>query len=500
MSRAWSQRVLVVLLTMGFLAVSLAAFRNEDYRTYPFRNGDHMYYVSTALQMVGKGYGESLASAARMFPDWPGKPSNLYYGYLNQSVAPLIYPRVALPALLAVAIGLLGIAWYWIPVAALGILSVVLMRMWTRLHFGTGVAMWVLPAAAASAMFVRYGFGLYVEALMICTLAALLVLLPAHMEDAVVKRTRLWGLAGGVMLLALTRQMPWVPIIIVWTGYSTAYVKSRQLRNTWLVPTVVVTVTAVLSYAVLAKWAPYNPLPYLSRYYDITGRREFLSWLPGHYVSGLATVATTAIRVDPLSLLLVVLLIIGQRVARRPDLVALLVALVAAASVNLLLNRPEYRFMAATTVVLIPLAAVGLATVTRSIAPVSTTTASVGAYRTVSFALWAVLAVVTAMGVREYGTKVPGVVRYDVPTVAGNSVVVDPTGPVSCRGDDAQLWLHDDSRGDFALTGTALSHGYGAQTLAAYNADATRPLTQSQVEALAVDCLARVYPNGVPNP
>jgi hypothetical protein len=127
-------------------------------RPFPWRNGDHMYYVSMALKFAGIPHEQALRKTTELLPDWPGQAPDLNRGYFNLDIAPLIYPRVGFSELLAVTYGAVGDLFIVVTPILFGLLTTLLFYKWFSSRFSRVEGLYALAIASASYLYVHYFF------------------------------------------------------------------------------------------------------------------------------------------------------------------------------------------------------------------------------------------------------------------------------------------------------------------------------------------------------
>ena len=323
-------------------------------------NGDHLYYASTALQYAGVGYEESLQQAAAYF-DYPFSPTRLDLGYLNPVVAPLIYPRVVLGLIALPAVRAWGVAGIWLPGLLCGALSVLVLTFWAGRRAGP-VAAVVLPVMVGSTWYApEFMFGIYAESPVILATALLLVILPLGTG-----RRTWWhavAAAGLVPLMMLSRQVPLQPVGIALGGYVWALAGTRRLANPWWPFVATMVPATVVSYGLVALWAPYDVLSFLYAVTRTSTPGELLGALPAMWSVSMGQDWARVLDRDLPLLVVVGTGLLGLVLAcRHPIAGVFLGTLVSAATAEFLNGQPnDFRYAAPTLPVLLVLAAFAVA-------------------------------------------------------------------------------------------------------------------------------------------
>jgi hypothetical protein len=445
-------------------------------RPFPWRNGDHMYYVSMALKFAGIPHEQALRKTTELFPDWPGQAPDLNRGYFNLDIAPLIYPRVGFSELLAVTYRAVGDLFIVVTPILFGLLTTLLFYKWFSSRFSRVEGLYALAIASASYLYVHYFFGLFVESLVAFIAICFLYLLPI---GAYGKRIRFKFVTAALLIfcLSFSRQIPTLLTFVCFAGYIATFAKTRNLRNEWFPITILVTIVTGACYFIVAKWAPYNPLPYLVKYYDIERDSELPMWFVNHFVTNLQVSFHTALKIDPFLFIIFVLAIRGAWIERKKDFVLISICLASwiSCSVTMLLNRPEYRFWAPAIIFTIPIAVVGIRDLVsklrrpdkRVIASSSNTkdTSYLGEFTPVAISMIST-ALLLGMLFHYYGRTEPVLFQVSVDkSLSPTKELSNSIGTVTCRGNDAQLVLTSRNNDLYALTGTAMAHNYGMPSI-----------------------------------
>ncbi|HEY6797357.1 MAG TPA: hypothetical protein VI248_21995, partial [Kineosporiaceae bacterium] len=284
-SRSRVRSLAVVLVGLVGLLAGWLVFQPHR-AAWVGHNGDHFYYVSTALQYAGVGYEQSLQQTADHFR-YVDDGVKLDFGYLDPAVAPLIYPRVVLGLLAVPAIHLWGIAGVWSAGLACGAIAVLVLLAVAGRQAGATAVLAIPVLIGVTRYAPEFMFGIYQEAPVIAATALLLAAFPL----GTARRTWWHALAAAALVpvVLLSRQVPLLPVGMVVFGWLWAWVGSRRLRNPWLPFVVTVLPVTGITYAVLAAWAPYDALPFLFAATGTTTVDDLLNRAPELWRTSLLT-------------------------------------------------------------------------------------------------------------------------------------------------------------------------------------------------------------------
>lgn len=436
---------------------------------FPWRNGDHMYYVSEALQISGVPYQEALEETTSEFADWPGKPEDLNLGYLSMDFAPLVYPRFTLPLLLSWGYHLAGFSGMFAVPVIIFLICISLLTNWVNRNFGKLTAVATFFASLSSVLFLKYGAGLFVESIVLLIEVSWLYLLPIY-KSPLSRLTSISLFNLSVVFLSITRQMPILPIAVLSAGYLISVYKSRSLRNEWRAFAASGTLVTLGMYLLVAKWAPYNPLPYLVSLYGAPSGVEIIPWSANHLIYSLAVTANNLSTKDPAMFILIPLAILGGWKIRSHYLPWIALSTWSASAVTILLNVPEYRFWAPGILYSLPLAGIGIVEFLNIVARrLKRSEILFGPHHDpLPHRRWLVLAVIfssflSLMTITSFvryfvSDNARYVTEFLTPADWQDSKSQPLGGRILCFGDDAQLILVPEEGQSIALTGTAKSH------------------------------------------
>jgi hypothetical protein len=427
--------------------------------------GDHAYYAAMALQYSGVEYDESLRQVADYF-NYPRWERGLDYGFLNPTVAPLIYSRPLHPLLAVLPVKLFGVAGVYVPGVLAGLVTVGAVLLTCRRRGTAFAGCLVVILLLASKLFTEVGFGIYVDSLVMAGVASMMLFLPWRGP------TTWWHVAatcGVVTLMLLSRQVPLVTIGMVAGGWLWALVATRRVRNEWFGHAAGVLVTTIVVYFSVSRWAPYDPLPFLRLHSGTETRGELLAAVPGLVGEGLKNAASTVVADDQVLLLFVLLFLIGLWSGRRTPLAGAALGVLGACLVTLALNNLGYlRYLTPLLPVAAVLAADAVQLIGRRIPrwslagpedehasrPIGARPAALGIGLSV-----AVVLVGTVLVSR------PAPLR-DAPERTVRATKGEPwpltvrRGTLQCAGDDLQIWFVTPQGTRYALSGTAMASSF----------------------------------------
>ena len=471
---------------------------------FPWRNGDHMYYVSSALQIAGIPYEQALLDTTNEFNDWPGEPKDLNLGYLSMDFSPLVYPRFTFPLFLSwgyQAMGFIGM--FAIPLLLFATTTGFLIY-WVRKSFGVLPAIGALITSASSVLFVKYGSGLFIESVVFLIQVSWLFLLPITTTSKQ-NYQKLLMFNMTVALLALTRQMPFLPLLVLLAGYLSASMIHKNWRNQWLPFLLSGSVTTVTMYLLVSFWAPYDPIPYLTAVYGAPTGTAFIPWTLNHLLDALIITGTSLAVKDPIMFLLIPLGLLGGWYLRKKTITWIAVGAWLASSSTLALNLPEYRFWAPGIVFSIPLIGFGATIVANMVMQVRVNLKDQSSQvwqdgqdwgissKASNWLLLSVFALSILIGTSlasRYNTEELSIFSEPVSTygwtdATGKSL----NGFVQCQGNDSQLVYVSQSDQTFPMTGTAKARTFGQPEFIAFNSDGSKVDYVSQ-QQLIIKCLS----------
>ncbi len=253
---------------------------------YNGNNGDHLYYVAYSKIMNGERYRDALASTAEFF-NYQRPSEVLDYEWLDVAIAPLIYPRLVLSALIAGSIKLFGIYGVWIPSLACGVITHSLWWGLLRTRLGNQKAGIVMLLISLSPQLTELRFGIYTEAPLLLFLTLWFVYVSkAFQPDSNVRFINLAPLMLLTPLIGLTRQSLLIPIVgflifalnQISTQHSSAESK-RLIVNMFLV-----LIWLFICQALINKWAPYDSTVFAMVQNGVTNRLDLIMKSPENLV------------------------------------------------------------------------------------------------------------------------------------------------------------------------------------------------------------------------
>lgn len=513
--------IFMLMSTMTLLVLStISTIKDSESRQFPegtsihegfpWRNGDHMYYVSSALQIAGVPYEQALRDTTDEFNDWPGEPKDLNLGYLSMDFSPLVYPRFTFPLFLSwgyQAMGFLGM--FTVPILLFSLTTGSLIY-WVRKTYGLRPAFGALLSCASSVLFIKYGSGLFIESVVFLLQVSWLFLLPVSTTSKQsIQKIILFNVT--VALLAVTRQMPLLPILVLLAGFLSASLMQKTLRNQWLPFLLSGFLTTATMYLLVSYWAPYDPIPYLTSVYGAPTGAAFIPWALNHLLDALVVTGTSLFVKDPAMFVLIPLGLMGAWYLRRSAITWIAVGAWLASSSTLALNLPEYRFWAPGIVYSIPLIGYGaamVATVTgqrftkfRSQVPISQSKdndwqISASASSRLMLSVSAITILIIFSLSNRYSKE--EILHFSLPSTTfgwTDESNQSMTGAVQCKGDDSQLSFVSESEEIYPITGTAKANSFALPEFVAFDPLGKR-VDYLDLQPLIDKCLAA---NSVPN-
>jgi hypothetical protein len=409
------------------------------YSGFPGRNGDHMYYTSMALQFSGKTLSQAIHTATRIFPDYPNKPSALLYGFLDPSVAPLIYPRQVLTRVLSWGYTLFGAKGLGLSTLLLGITTLTLLVRWSWREWGATAGFITLLATLGSSSFIWYGTGIFIEAPLMLIEVLWLYSLPISRHY---RPHKLWYPINALLifLMGFTRQSPLLPCAILFGGWLATFLKSKKRRNAWTPILLFGTTTALATYLLTAWWAPYSPSSFKSA--------------PHPSLSGSVHYLVTLAKIDPIILFTFGITIYAGRTIKNRALAWVSLGVAIASIINIFITTGEYRYWAPLFIFTILISSWFIAHKAKAIDKSQPKKRRRSPRRSL-IALSFLTAILTYSTIHFYSEH-DGLV---VEKVAVDQIFPDTTlaGTIECRGTSARLYWTQPQRSPIALDGTAMS-------------------------------------------
>lgn len=462
-----TRRTKAVWIVAGLALLGLSLWWSS--RTWVGHNGDHAYYTAMALQYSGMSFGPSLDAVADYFhyPEWSVR---LGYGFLNPTVAPLVYPRVMYPLLAVVPVKLFGIGGIYLPGIAAGIATTLVLAISSARRSGAILGLLPIVILLGSREFTEFGFGIYVDALVLLGIALMLCHLPWRGETT---RWHVITVCALAVLMLLSRQVPLIPVGMLAGGWLWETIRTRRLRNPWLVHLVATTAVVAATWLALGRWAPYDPLLFLEYVGVDTDPGDLLTEAPVQVWDGLQGAAALVWHRDPATLILTVLALIGLWRVRTTPLAGVTIGLLGACLATLALNNLGHiRYLAPLFPVLALLAADGLRAMAgpflaaRGLGTDEQTTAHrrPRSARAPAAALTGLIVLVMAATIVVNrpasfdGARTATIEHSEYPDWP---LRVD-RGRVTCAGDNKQVWFETPDGTRYALTGTAMASSFWA--------------------------------------
>lgn len=446
---------------------------------WPWRNGDHMYYVSSALQHAGVPYSQSLQNTAEYFSDWPAGYQDLDNGYINLGSAPLIFPRYLLSRLLGFGYQISGFTGINLVVLVIGAMSTLLISFWAFRKFDYIAALLALSFSISSFLFLKYGFGLFTESVIILITALWLFILPWGNEKGKVRGLRLVAFAASLYLLLLTRQVPLIPVAVLGAGWLHALVRSRRFTNSWTPFVLVGAVVDVTGYFFLTKWAPLGAFSFSTTSQTVasisgTATREgynLYQWI--NFV--VERTWENIVTLDPFMAILVILTFAGLFICRESEIHIVGLAVLIVSAPYMLIAYPEYRFLAPAITFLIAASVVTscklLCLVFNRDNDIFSHTSydeksSAKFVRATSIGVISMSLIISLFLVRDFTPDNKNLV-LQMPLNKMSSGHSQLSGYVECYSSDAQTWFIAPDGTRYVASGTALARNFGAESVAA---------------------------------
>ena len=408
------------------------------YSGFPGRNGDHMYYTSMALQFAGKSYNQSLQIATNHFHDYPLSPESLNFGFLDTSVAPLIYARQSLAQLLSIGYRLFGTNGFGLSTLVIGILTTYLLIRWVAREWGSTAAWATLMLASASTFYLWYSTGIFIETIVLLIEVLWLYTLPISKFY----KASSWNLLATnllIALLALTRQFPVLPVAVLAAGWFATYLQRRKVRNSWFLPAILGSTTSLVSYLLVNFWAPYSPA-------GEKAKHHFSLTKSLHYLISI-------LEKDPAAIFILVLAIIAFRRFLDRTLGMIAIAVFLSCAINLYLTTTEYRYWMPVFIYALPLAGLAL---TPSHLHFSSQKAFKYRCKLLSVLSGASLAIVLITALIHYGSGNGKLVTTQhIEYQVGRKTI---SGEIVCYSNSGRTYLERAGKAPIALTGTAMAH------------------------------------------
>lgn len=477
-SAAWGFRrragllsLLLVLAAVLFslvpwrLGLTQARARHEIYYAAP-ANGDHMYYTSMMLQFAGVPFTKSAVVAARYF-GYPGDWRALQY--LSPDFAPLIYPRTALPLMGAPFVGALGVRAIYVPGILCGLTTLFLLFVAARRWRAEWVLAPPMVMFCLTPGFQMFGTGLFTEAVLMTTVAGMLVCLPLAGHRA--GPASLAWLAALTVVAALSRQAALVSTAMAFAGFTGAALLRRgnlhTVWQTWRSSLFVSGLFGVGATLIIGWWAPFDILASTSSSFHQPNRLLAVFSGLGHVPREFVSALNVSFAHYPLEVVFLVLGLVSVILLLGDPLGWSLLGSTVVPFLTAGLNPHEtLRYLSPFDPVLVlAIAVVTHGFLSRRSAAYAEFVRQTPRRRNVSRAKSA-LAAASAVVVAVSLVTATLLVYQPAPRLSGGVVsaadlpgawpLTVPSVGASCGGDDGQAWLTVGGR-TYALSGTALA-------------------------------------------
>ena len=469
---------------------------------WPWRNGDHMYYVSSAIEMAGFGYTKALIYTTDIFSDWPGFYQDLDLGFQSIDSAPLIYARSVLPLSMAIGFKVFGAVGLALPTLIAALIATVALLRWMYIQRGALLAASALVVMSGSLLFVKYGTGIFTESFLILITVLWLYLLPFNEKP----RRHAYAIVGfviSIFILGFVRQVPLLPLSVLFAGWLSSLVITRKFFNVWFSYAMAGGVATVTTFLVISRWAPltgFTPttakqsVNAIASKADVEGYNSVWDWAK----FGLKFTAENILVSDKFMLVLLPLFIVGAWTLRRTVMPYVALGVIATSAPYLLAAFPEYRFFSTGIVFFLVVCAFGLhALIPRILKQDQTNNgatefncASEKSIKTISLSLIAVVIVQLMATIYVYRPNTTDLVISE-PVGVALPVLERQQGLLECYGDNAQVWLLTSDGKRYAVSGTALSHSFNSRKATSAKKKIARYMTYEATAPFIKRCLAK---------
>jgi len=469
---------------------------------WPWRNGDHMYYVSSAIDMAGYGYTNALIITTHIFRDWPGWYQDLDFGFQSIDSAPLIYARAVLPLAMALGFKIFGVYGLAIPVLLAGIVSTIGLIRWLYIQGGPLLAASGLVTASGSLLFIKYGAGIFTEAFLILITVSWLFLLPFNRH-----RTKhgypMLGLVVSIIILGFVRQAPLLPLSVLFTGWLVALVSTRKFFNPWFSYSLAGGTATLLTYGAIFQWAPlagYSPATASQAANTIAvkagaeGYNSMWDWAGYGAQYTFDNIAAS----DKFMFVLLPLFFIGAWLLRRTSMPYIALAVFVTSIPYMIAAFPEYRFLSTGVVFFLVVCSFGLfALIPRKLKERSPAVfqnnyfadPSLKFNKRLSISICVFLIVQLAATVFVYQPNKSDLILSE-PVGIALPALLGQEGRLECYGNNAQVWLITPDGSRYAVSGTALSHSFNSIKATSASKKIARYMTYEATSPFIKRCLA----------
>jgi hypothetical protein len=469
---------------------------------WPWRNGDHMYYVSSAIEMSGIGYTKALLLTAEIFSDWPGWYQDLDLGFQSLDSAPLIYARSVLPLSMALGYKVFGAAGLALPTLIAALIATVALLRWMYIQRGALLASSALVVMSGSLLFVKYGTGIFTESFLILITVLWLYLLPFSEKS----RKHGYAIAGfviSIFILGFVRQVPLLPLSVLFMGWFSSLLITRKFFNVWFSYAMAGGIATVATYFVVSRWAPlggYTPSTLSQSTSAISNRAgtEGYTSIWGWAKFGIQYTTENILVADKFMLALLPLFFLGSWNLRRTAMPYVALGVIATSAPYLLAAYPEYRFFSTGIVFFLVVCAFGLyALIPKMLKQDEIDTGSSGfnngsekSIKIVTISLIAVVIVQLMATIYVYRPNTSDLVMSE-PVGVAFPALINQEGQLECYGNNAQVWLITPDGKRYAVSGTALSHGYNSLKATSAKQKIARYMTYEATSPFIKRCLAK---------
>ncbi len=440
---------------------------------WPWRNGDHMYYVSSAIEMAGFGYTKALIYATDIFSDWPGWYQDLDLGFQSLDSAPLIYARSVLPLSMALGYKFFGAAGLALPTLIAALIATVALLRWMYIQRGALLASSALVVMSGSLLFVKYGAGIFTESYLILITVLWLYLLPFSEKP----RRHSYAIAGfviSIFILGFVRQVPLLPLSVLFMGWLSSLIITRKFFNVWFRYAIAGGIATVATYFVVSRWAPiagYTPttakqsVNAISSRAGVEGYSSVWDWAK----FGIQYTTENVLVSDKFMLVLLPLFFVGAWALRRTVMPYVALGVIATSAPYLLAAFPEYRFFSIGIVFFLVVCGFGLyALIPRILKQNETDSGATGfnntsekSIKVITISLIAATTIQLIATAYVYRPNTTDLVISEPIGLALPALALQQ-GQLECYGNNAQVWLITPDGKRYAVSGTALSHGYNS--------------------------------------
>ena len=427
-------------------------------------NGDHYYYVAQARMLGGMTYRDALEITALQF-NYARPSVDLDYEWLDPSIGPLVYPRMALPVIMAPFVNFLTV-WpnlsVFLPGFLMGLTGLLAIFVFAKERLGIWWASLITAVSALSPLLTEYRFGIYTEAPLILGLTLWLVISHASYDTSAQIKLGKFAVAA-IPLICLSRQA-----VLLLIAYSIGYLfwelcfRSSSFASSMrrFGPTVA---ASVFAYLLIQKWAPYNPVPYAKYNSDgqeLSSVETIMALLRNLYDISAADVKRLlpgGESPDVIYLfLLLVTAILAMRFIKRPEIGGILFVFAFLLLTTMLNGRPtSMRYLSTSFpfIVIIFVYLFGEIKRNKNCNLYSFPRAWIGIAGVMSF----IVVATTVIYCRP--APITNWVKIDSSQFSPWNLSVE-RGWLACSGNDFQVWFKDESGQIYAASGPAMQRTF----------------------------------------